>query len=103
MASSTSAIAELGVATLSDEAWAQARHRAEIIGPLAVREVIGHEAADAAAQALGLSRRQMYVLIRRARQGKTPPLWISCTRRLPKRESPRNFCHIMSLSDPLRF
>jgi putative transposase len=31
--------------------------------------VVGHEAADAAAHALGLSRRQVYVLIRRARQG----------------------------------
>jgi putative transposase len=69
MASGTSAIAEQGVATLSDEAWAQARHRAEIIGPLALRDVVGHEAADAAAQTLGLSRRQVYVLIRRARQG----------------------------------
>ncbi|HCL3525626.1 TPA: transposase, partial [Pseudomonas aeruginosa] len=52
-----------------DEAWAQARHRTEIIGPLAALEVVGHEAADEAAQALGLSRRQVYVLIRRARQG----------------------------------
>ncbi|HBW7873433.1 TPA: transposase, partial [Klebsiella pneumoniae] len=50
-------------------AWAQARHRTEIIGPLAALEVVGHEAADEAAQALGLSRRQVYVLIRRARQG----------------------------------
>jgi len=57
------------VATLPDEAWAQARHRTEIIGPLAALEVVGHEAADEAAQALGLSRRQVYVLIRRARQG----------------------------------
>ena len=69
MASDTSPIAEQGVATLPDEAWAQARHRAEIIGPLAALEVVGHEAADAAAQALGLSRRQAYVLIRRVRQG----------------------------------
>jgi putative transposase len=43
--------------------------RAEIIGPLAQSETVGHEAADMAAQALGLSRRQVYVLIRRARQG----------------------------------
>ena len=57
------------LATLPDEAWAQARHRTEIIGPLAALEVVGHEAADEAAQALGLSRRQVYVLIRRARQG----------------------------------
>ncbi|WP_425508939.1 transposase [Xanthomonas euvesicatoria] len=57
------------MATLPDEAWAQARHRTEIIGPLAALEVVGHEAADEAAQALGLSRRQVYVLIRRARLG----------------------------------
>ncbi|PCR03233.1 transposase, partial [Klebsiella pneumoniae] len=35
MASDTSLIAEQGVATLPDAAWAQARQRAEIIGPLA--------------------------------------------------------------------
>ncbi|CAL1241951.1 Mu transposase C-terminal domain-containing protein [Candidatus Methylocalor cossyra] len=69
MASDTSPIAEQGVATLPDAVWAQARHRTETIGPLAALEVVGHEAADAAAQALGLSRRQVYVLIRRARQG----------------------------------
>ena len=69
MASDTSPIAEQGVVTLPDEAWALARHRTEIIGPLAALEVVGHEAADAAAQALGLSRRQVYVLICRARQG----------------------------------
>ena len=69
MASDTSPIAEQGVATLPDEAWVQALRRTKIIGPLAALEVVGHEAADAAAQALGLSRRQVYVLIRRARQG----------------------------------
>lgn len=69
MASDTSLIAEQGVATLPDAAWAQARQRAEIIGPLAALDVVGHEAADAPAHALGLSRRQVYVLIRRARQG----------------------------------
>ncbi len=69
MASDSTPIAEQGVATLSDEAWAQARRRTDIIGPLAALVVVGHEAADAAAQALGLSRRQVYVLIHRARQG----------------------------------
>ncbi|WP_209240610.1 Mu transposase C-terminal domain-containing protein [Pseudomonas aeruginosa] len=69
MTSDTPPIAAQGVATLPDEAWAQARHRTEIIGPLAALEVVGHEAADEAAQALGLPRRQVYVLIRRARQG----------------------------------
>lgn len=54
MASDTSPITEQGVATLPEAAWAQARHRAEIIGPLAALEVVGHDAADAAAQATAL-------------------------------------------------
>lgn len=62
-------IAEHGVATLSGEAWEHARRRSEIIGPLASLEVVGHQAADVAAQMLGVSRRHVYVLIRRARQG----------------------------------
>ena len=62
-------ITEHGVATLPDEAWEHARRRAEVIAPLATLEVVGHGAADAAAQALGLSRRQVYALIRRAKQG----------------------------------
>lgn len=69
MTTDTAPITEHGVATLPEQAWERARHRAEIIGPLAQSETVGHEAADAAAQALGLSRRQVYVLIRRARQG----------------------------------
>lgn len=69
MATDTAPITEHGAATLPGEAWERARRRAEIIGPLAQSETVGHEAADAAAQALGLFRRQVYVLIRRARQG----------------------------------
>ncbi len=119
MASDTSPIAEQGVATLPDEAWAQALHRTEIIGPLAALEVVGHEAADAAAQALGLSRRQVYVLIRRARQGAglvtdlargrsgggkgkgrlSEPVERIIRELLQKRF--RNFCHITSQADPL--
>lgn len=69
MVTDTASITEYGVATLPEQAWERARRRAEIIGPLAQSETVGHEAANAAAQALGLSRRQVYVLIRRARQG----------------------------------
>lgn len=69
MATDATPITEHGVATLPDEVWERARRRAEIIGPLAQLETAGHEAADAAAQALGLSRRQVYALIRRALQG----------------------------------
>jgi len=69
MATDTPPITEHGVATLPEQAWECARRRVEIIGPLAQSETVGHDAADAAAQALGLSRRQVYVLICRARQG----------------------------------
>jgi putative transposase len=69
VATDTPPITEHGVATLSEQAWERARRRAKIIGPLALAETVGHDTADAAAQALGLSRRQVYVLIRRARQG----------------------------------
>ncbi len=54
MATDTPRIPEQGVATLPDEAWERARRRAEIISPLAQSETVGHEAADMAAQALGL-------------------------------------------------
>jgi putative transposase len=67
--SSDERITEYGVVTLSDEAWEHACRRVEIIAPLATLEVVGHQAADVAAQALGLSRRQVYVLIRRAKHG----------------------------------
>lgn len=69
MATDTPWIPEQGAATLPKPAWEHARHRAEIIGPLAQSEIVGHAAADAAAQALGVSRRQVYALIRRARHG----------------------------------
>ena len=69
MSTDTPRIPEQGVATLPEQAWERARRRAEIIGPLVQSETVGHEAADAAAQALGLSRRQVYALILRARQG----------------------------------
>lgn len=59
MESDTSLIADQGVVTLPNAAWVQARQRAEIIGPLAALDGVGHEAADAAAHALGLSRRQV--------------------------------------------
>lgn len=69
MASDTPPIAERGVATLPSEVWEQARFRTEIIRPLAALEVVGHDVADTAARTLGLSRRQVYILIRRTRQG----------------------------------
>ena len=62
-------MAERGVLTLSDTAWKQARLRNEVIFPLSKKNVIGKQAADEAARQLGLSRRQIYKLIHRCRQG----------------------------------
>ena len=69
MASEGSLVVERGLVTLSDQEWEQARLRAQVIAPLAALTVVSHLAADAAAEQLGLSRRQIYVLIRRYRQG----------------------------------
>lgn len=63
-------IAEQGIATLPDERWEQTRRMADVIRPLAQVDTVGHGAADEAAQSLGLSRRKVYVLIRRVRQGR---------------------------------
>lgn len=69
MASDTKQVTELGVLTLPDADWEIAKKRLAIIGPLAALDAVGHQVADDAAHLLGLSRRQVYVLIRRARQG----------------------------------
>lgn len=61
-------IVERGVLALSADAWEEARRRAALIGPLATGPV-SHGAADAAAEQLGLSRRQVYVLVKSWRQG----------------------------------
>jgi putative transposase len=62
-------VVERGVLTASDEAWAAAVGRAEVIGRLAGQGRVGLEAADAAAAELGISQRQVYVLLRRWRAG----------------------------------
>ena len=62
-------ITERGLLTLSGEAWEQARLRAQVIAPLAASATVGHQAADAAAERLGLSRRQVYTLVQQYRQG----------------------------------
>ncbi len=62
-------IKERGALTLSTEAWEQANLRHQIITPLSKQLVIGKLAAEEAAQKLGLSRRQIYKLIQRRRQG----------------------------------
>jgi putative transposase len=63
------AVVERGVLTAAAEAWDVAVRRAEVIGQLAGQRTVGLEAADAAAAELGVSRRQVYVLIRRWRAG----------------------------------
>jgi putative transposase len=62
-------VCERGLLSVSDEVWAQAVRRAEVIGRLTENAVVRHEAADAAAAELGVSRRQMYVLLGRWRAG----------------------------------
>lgn len=69
MESEAQCVTEQGVLTLPDAAWELARIRMELIGPLAELETVEHQAADAAAKTLRSSRRQIYVLIRRVRQG----------------------------------
>jgi len=62
-------LVERGVVSLSDEAWEEARRRAAVIGPLAALGAVSHRAADEAAKQLGLSRRQIYALVKRWRDG----------------------------------
>lgn len=62
-------ILEQGVLSMPDEAWERLRRQAEVISPLVARTAVTHDAADAAGELLGLSRRQVYVLIDRHRQG----------------------------------
>ena len=58
-------IPESGIIRLSDAAWAEARRRAEVIVPIADRDVVPRIIAKEAAQTLGLSVRTVYNLVRR--------------------------------------
>jgi putative transposase len=69
MSDETPPVVERGVVSMPDEDWEEARRRAAVIGPLAARPSVSHQAADAAAGRLGLSRRQIYVLVERWRRG----------------------------------
>lgn len=62
-------IREPGTLTMPDELWDRTKSVSAVIGPLAARTVVGRAAVDAAAAALGVSRRQVYVLIKRRRDG----------------------------------
>ncbi|MGI8311488.1 DNA-binding domain-containing protein [Saccharopolyspora hattusasensis] len=60
---------ERGVLTAPGPVWDAAVRRAEVIGRLAEKSTVGLAAADEAAAELGVSRRQVYVLVGRWRAG----------------------------------
>lgn len=60
---------EEGLLTLSEGAWAKAKQRAEVIGPLAGLTEVSRQEADEAARLLNLSQRQVYELVKRYRAG----------------------------------
>ncbi|MFE3206096.1 Mu transposase C-terminal domain-containing protein [Embleya sp. NPDC059237] len=62
-------VTERGVLTAPADVWATAVRQAEVVRPLAARDTVGLADADAAALALGVSRRQVYVLLGRWRAG----------------------------------
>jgi len=62
-------IAEPGTLTMSDALWDRTKRVSAVIAPLAARAIVGRAAVDAAALSLGISRRQVYVLIKRHRTG----------------------------------
>jgi Helix-turn-helix domain len=62
-------VLERGLLTVPDEVWQLAVRRAEVIGPLAAAPSVGAGAVDAAATELGVSRRQVYLLLGRWRAG----------------------------------
>jgi putative transposase len=62
-------VVERGVLTAPAPVWDAASRRAEVIGRLAAKPTVGLAAADEAAVELGVSRRQVYVLVGRWRAG----------------------------------
>lgn len=69
MADERTVVAERGLLSVPDEVWDLAVRRAQVIGPLARADIVGFGAVDAAAAELGVSRRKVYLLLRRWRQG----------------------------------
>jgi putative transposase len=63
-------INESGVLRIPDAIWDNARYRAEVIGPLADRDVVSKVLAIEAANKLNLSERTVYNLIRKWREGR---------------------------------
>lgn len=64
-----SPVIERGVLTASGPVWDAATRRAEVIGRPAAKSAVGLAAADEVAAELGISRRQVYVLVGRWRAG----------------------------------
>jgi putative transposase len=64
-----SPVVERGVLTALGPVWNAATRRAEVIGRLAEESTVGQVAAEEAAAELGISRRQVYVLVGRWRAG----------------------------------
>jgi putative transposase len=62
-------VVERGVLSAPAQVWDAAVRQAEVIGRLAGKGTVGLEAADKAAAELGVSRRQVYVLVGRWRAG----------------------------------
>jgi putative transposase len=61
-------VAERGTLSLLAAAWAEARRRAAMIGQLAAQDAVPAAAARDAGQALGLSERTIYILLRHWRR-----------------------------------
>ncbi|MBB3036539.1 Mu transposase C-terminal domain-containing protein [Hoyosella altamirensis] len=62
-------IAASGLLAVPEPEWEQARLRSQVIGRLAERDPVSLAAVDEAAMQLGISRRRVYVLMKRYRQG----------------------------------
>ncbi|MBD7993919.1 transposase [Arthrobacter sp. Sa2CUA1] len=62
-------VREPGTLTMPDALWDRTKSTSVVITPLAAQAVVGRAAVDAAALALGISPRQVYVLIKRHRSG----------------------------------
>ena len=58
-----------GTVTMPDALWDRTKKISTVIAPLAIQTTVGRAAVDAAALSLGISRRRVYVLIKRHRDG----------------------------------
>ena len=61
-------VPERGALTLPEHAWAMAKRRAAVIGPLADSDVVSSQAARLAGEELGCSERTVYALVLRYRR-----------------------------------